>query len=230
MKSRNCNKCFTLIELLVVIAIIAILASMLLPALSKAREKAKSMACLNKTKQLGFAYLMYSEDNDAVVPSGYGLNGNTLQINSFPRCLYTYLGNDPANGAIDQVHCVSVPHHRNGSANRYSYCFGIPYYTASKLTDTVKLRRVFIFDKPSQRIALYEGRIGYLGAYYLREKNVDAAYRHNNQDSTCLAFMDGHGELRRDEEIFMPGTGNYAHAGWWSYPVNESARQFSQNF
>lgn len=62
---------FTLIELLVVIAIIAILMAMLMPALQRAREQGKRAVCLNNTKTLVLAWLMYAEANDGRIPRGY---------------------------------------------------------------------------------------------------------------------------------------------------------------
>jgi len=68
IQNRASKKGFTLIELLVVIAIIAILAAMLLPALGRAKEKAKTIRCVSNNKQVALAVMMYANDNNDTAP------------------------------------------------------------------------------------------------------------------------------------------------------------------
>ncbi|HEY1791237.1 MAG TPA: prepilin-type N-terminal cleavage/methylation domain-containing protein [Verrucomicrobiae bacterium] len=77
-QNRARPRAFTLIELLVVIAIIAILAAILLPVLSRARQRADRAYCLNNLRQLGMGWIMYSDDNNEIIPVNADTSDQTI--------------------------------------------------------------------------------------------------------------------------------------------------------
>jgi prepilin-type N-terminal cleavage/methylation domain-containing protein len=87
------RQAFTLVELLVVISVIAILAGLLLPALSKARRQAQSTACKNNLRQMGLATMLYVEDHGGRLPYAWGVSHNA-NTNNFQTLLIPYVLKD----------------------------------------------------------------------------------------------------------------------------------------
>jgi len=184
---RNAARGFTLIELLVVVAIIAILAALLLPSLSKARDTARRIQCAGKEKQMALAYSSYAGDNRDYFPpvqdcSSYG--GHSIPNGFWFIFLGPYVGYGDwspyvASFAIKTPNffwCPSVDLRTPGMTTTYSgkiAGYGMTYFLPPSTSSTawqaktISYCKLSLITNPSSKVLLADGRgVATLGGYW----------------------------------------------------------------